>query len=395
MAAYRLARKRGIPHDTAVKKSADMNRESHFDYTNTNRARLMRSNSAKLFLMFKSYSQHMIYHMMRNAHLWGKGDKKAKAKLLGVLTVTLAMGGVSAMPIGIVGLATGATFANAKYGTKKTVQGAVGIAGLLALASLMWDDEEPFDWETETRAALRAMGGDSLEAFVFRGAINAATGLNVSGRISLKGLLIREPNRELEGKDLATHYIEQALGPVVGYAASTATAWQLAKEDHGYRAVERLMPVFAKNLMKAGRYGTEGVLNMRGDAVVKKDLLSLSEDLNMWNVIGQAAGFSPEKVGRQYQKTNDIKGYEAHIKRRKQRILARYYMAYLENDKSGMEDVISAAQKWNQANPKAKPINAKTLRRSLKTRLRYREDSVNGASVQKGYRYLVQELNAA
>ncbi|PIE37042.1 MAG: hypothetical protein CSA53_07410, partial [Gammaproteobacteria bacterium] len=199
LAGYRLARTAGKSHEVAVKMAADMTWSSQFDYSNANRAGFMQSNAAKLLLMFKSYSQHMIYFMLKNAADWGKGReaKKARARLLGMLGVTLAMGGVSALPVGLVGLATGAAYSQQRFGTKKTLVGLSAMGGLVLMASLMWDDDEPFDWETETRAALRAMGGDGLEALVFRGALNAVTGVNVSSRISLDDLVWRDSDREL------------------------------------------------------------------------------------------------------------------------------------------------------------------------------------------------------
>lgn len=400
LAAFRIAQK--AHKDWTIEEqalwAAHKVQNIHFNYENYNRAPIMQSDTAKLFLMFKSYSQHVIYYMMKNAHDWGKEGPEGKAaqtRLLGMLGITLAMGGVSALPIGMMGMAVGGVYANSKFGTKKAVQGAAGIAGLMAMASLMWDDDEPFDWETEVRAFLRSMGGDDLESLVFRGVVNAVAGIDVSARVSLDSLLIREANRELEGRDMAAHLLEQAAGPVVGYGVSGLTAMQLWKEDHGYRAVERMMPTFAKNIMKSGRYANEGVANLKGDKVVEKDLLSMyGGELNVWNVFWQAAGFSPDKVARQYQKTNDVKNYEGHISRRKKRILTDYYTAHIENDPEGMRDAIKRSEDWNEANPKAKPINSRSLGQSLRTRLRYRAESVNGANINKAYWYLLDELHA-
>ncbi len=400
LAAFRIAQKshpKMTLKEQALWASHKVN-EIHFNYENYNRAPIMQSDAAKLFLMFKSYSQNVIYFMLKNAHEWGKGGKsgrQAQTRLLGTLGITLAMGGISALPIGLVGAVTAGTYSNAKFGTKKTLQGAAGITALIAMASLMWDDDEPYDWDVEVRKFLRKTGGDELESLVFRGGVNMALGMDISSRISLDDLLVRSPYRELEGRDLAGHYLEQAAGPVIGFGLGSLTAAQLWREDHGYRALEKMSPKFAKDILKTIRYGADGVRNMRGDSVVDTDLLSMyGSELNAWNLLWQAAGFSPDKVTRQYTKTNDVKNYESELKRRKKRILTDFYMAYVANDPQGMRDAADHGVRWSKANPKAKPINSKTLRKSLNTRLRYSAESVHGTNIQKSYWYLLDELRA-
>nr|HPQ95425.1 PLxRFG domain-containing protein [Thiolinea sp.] len=93
LAAYRLARADGMAHHQAVQYAAQATWSSHFDYGNHNRARVMQGNTAKVLLMFKSYSQHMLYHLVRSAYRAGKGDKIAQRQLLGTLAMTAALGG--------------------------------------------------------------------------------------------------------------------------------------------------------------------------------------------------------------------------------------------------------------------------------------------------------------
>ena len=390
IAGYRLAKQAGKTHEQAVQIASDITWESQFDYSNANRARAMQGDWAKLLLMFKSYSQHMIYYLLRNANQWGNGGenaKEAKAKLLGILGVTLALGGVSALPIGLVGAATGFTYAQAKYGTKKAVLGTAGAAlGLMALATLVLDDGE--DWETETRKALRAMGGDALEALVFRGAVNTITGVDLSGRISLSDLLLRGQDQELDGKDAKGALLEALSGPVIGYGANAIyTMPELWSDGHEWRAVEKLAPKFARDIMQTLRYANEGVLNLRGDTVVDSDLLAMpyAKELNAWNLLWKSQGFSPEKMVRQYQKNTDYKNYEKRGEDAKERILRRYYLAHLEGDKEAMQDATQDAKAWNTRYKQAKPIDAKAIQRSLSARLRARRESIGGIRLKNGY----------
>ena len=397
LAGYRLARGSGMSHEAALQYAQDATWESQFDYSNANRARFMQNDAAKLFLMFKSYSQHMIYFILRNARQWGKGGadaKQARAKLLGILGVTLAMGGVSALPIGIVGAVTGLTYAQAKYGTKKALAGGVGVGvALAALAAMMFDDEE--DWETEMRKALRAMGGDTLETLVFRGAVNAVAGVDMSSRISLDDLLIRGGDQEMEAKDAKGALLEALGGPVVSYGVNALyTVPELWSEDHEWRAVEKLMPKFARDYMQATRYMSEGALTKSGATVVDADLLALpfADELNLWNILWKSQGFGAEKLTGQYQQNSDYMNYKKRVDRTKDKALTRYFMATMAKDADGVKEAMEGIKEWNARNPEAKQIDGKALKRSMAARLRGRKDTDagKGVRVQEASRYLME-----
>ncbi|WP_020396485.1 PLxRFG domain-containing protein [Thiolinea disciformis] len=396
LAGYRLARNAGWSHDRAMQFASSATWESQFDYSNANRARLMQGDWAKILLMFKSYSQHMIYFMLKNANDWGKGGqdaKKAKAKLLGILGVTLAMGGVSALPIGFVGGATAFAYVNAKYGTKAAVVGMAGASlGLMVLAAAVFDDDE--DWETETRKVLREMGGDALESLVFRGAVNAATGVDMSSRISLDDLLIRSQDRELEGADAKAALMESLTGPVIGYGVNAVTTVpELWSQGNEWRAVEKAVPKFARDVMQALRFGNEGALTMRGSPIVEKDLAGLpsSEELNLWNIFMKANGFGAEKLTRQYIQNNAFYNYKARAGRSRERALNRLFIAKMERDKDAEREAMAEISAWNKAHPKAKQLDAKAVGRSMKARMRARNENDRGVRVQKGYAYLREE----
>lgn len=69
LASYRLARGAGIDHETAIIMADDMTRKAHFDYSQSNRARYMNTPVAKVVLLFKQYSQNMIFTLIRQTAL--------------------------------------------------------------------------------------------------------------------------------------------------------------------------------------------------------------------------------------------------------------------------------------------------------------------------------------
>src|SRR5690606_34164733 len=104
IAAYRLARRKGVGHEAAIKQASDLTWDAHFDYTNVNRARFMQSDFMKVATQFKQYSQNMTYFLLRNLEQSLRGATKeekkiARRQLVGSLGVTALMGGLNALPL--------------------------------------------------------------------------------------------------------------------------------------------------------------------------------------------------------------------------------------------------------------------------------------------------------
>ncbi|WP_025673875.1 PLxRFG domain-containing protein [Salinivibrio socompensis] len=359
IAAYRLAKQKGHSHESATKMAADITWDAHFDYTNANRARFMQSPTMKQLMQFKQYSQNMTYYLFRNMYLSMKGKTKAekteaRKQLVGTLGMTGLLGGATALPLGTL-------FALAN-----------------ALNAAFGDDDEPWDAEVEFKNYLGELMGQDMADKVIYG----VGGAGVSSRISLDGLWIRDPNRDMEGEDLWTHYAKQVAGPVWGgiVVSTIRGAGDIAGGDV-YRGVEKIMPKFARDPMKAYRYWDEGALNYRGDAYKEADQFTGLQ------LLLQANGLTDGELMKQYDLNNAIKGYEKHILNRRRDIMTAFWLAYKEGDDAMMLETKKAIRKFNQANPRI-VIDSDTLRRSIKMRRRYSQESQNGVNVKKSLRYL-------
>jgi len=104
VAAYRLARDAGTGHQAAYEQAVKATYDGHFDYSASNRARIMQGNVAKVVLLFKQYSQNMIYTLTRQAQLSLSGatpeERKLARKALSGLLVSHAMAaGVFGLPM--------------------------------------------------------------------------------------------------------------------------------------------------------------------------------------------------------------------------------------------------------------------------------------------------------
>jgi hypothetical protein len=364
LAAYRLAREQGMTHARAMEAAQDATWASHFDYSNANRARLMQGNFAKVFLLFRSYSQHMTWYLARNFQQAIKGEtpavrKAARTRFVGVLGMTGLFAGSLGMPMASV---------------------LFGIVNMMH--DLFDDDDEPWDAQTEFRNALADLG--FFGAAIDRGLITVLTGQNWASRVDLSQLWIRDPDRDLEGKALYTHYLEQAAGPVFGIGALGLRAAQLWGDGEYQRAIEAGTPKALKDALKAMRYATEGVQNMKGDPIVS------DKDLSPFDAVWQAIGFSPERVAAQYAANTQAKNYEEYILTRRRRLMAAYATAVTAKDTEARLTAMEKIRAFNKTNPRVK-IDYPALRQSIKTRQRYREQADAGIHLNKNLRYLRDE----
>jgi hypothetical protein len=365
MAAFRLARSDGASFDEAVKSAHDAVFDTHFDYSNANRARFMQSGTAKVLLMFRQYSLNMTWTLGRMVWQATKGQtpevkRIARRNLAGVL-------GMSSLFSGVLGLPT---------------MGVV-MGTLNALQSTFGDDDEPWDAETEFRAFLADMLGKPAAALVTRGAANTITGADIAGRVGLSELWVRDADRELEGRGLYYHLLEQAAGPMGGVLKNVLVGKALIDEGHTMRGVETMLPKSLKDIFKAGRYATQGVNTLRGDPLI--------EDLSLWSTLLQLNGFSPAEVSEQYERNRALKNYEQHIVDRRQHLMNAFALALRTGDAQSRQATIQKIQAFNRANPEL-AITSASIARSIQSRARYSAKAEAGIVINPK---LAARLNAA
>jgi N12 class adenine-specific DNA methylase len=350
MAAFRLARKAGDenPVDTADNLTLD----SHFDYSNAERARFMQNDAAKVLLLFRQHSLNMTYRLLRDTNNAMRGESAevkriARRQLSGILGMTGLFAGTAGLPFLYFG------------------------ADIIA-SSLFGDEDEPFEFEVEFRKFLAEHVGETAAQTIVHGVADVATGASISGRIGMNSLWFREADPTLEGRGLVQYYAEQALGPIVGMAFSAGTAYDIAQKGQLLRGFEYALPKVGKDALRGLRYMNEGASNLRGDSMIE-DMTGLEE-------FYQFMGFTPTRIAESYEQNSAIKGYEKHILYRRQLLMNQYATAKRMRDREFLRGVKSQIDKFNDINPEVK-ITPKTLLRSMRTRERYSEKNQRGIQV--------------
>jgi predicted RNA methylase len=359
LAAFRLGRAQGLGVEEAYQQAKQFTWESHFDYSNSNKARFIQHDAMRVLLMFKQFSQHMTYLLARSAQQSIKGltpalRREARLRLTGMLGMHALFAGALGMPL-------------------------MGTLSMVMNALFDDDEDEPWDFEVAFRNFLAEAFGPDVGQAIARGPVESLTRLGISSRVGLSDLWVREPDKTLEGRGLVEYWTEQFLGPLGGIALKAGTAYDMFQDGHTMRALESMQPTAISSGLRMLRYAGEGVQNLRGDPVM--------EDVSAWNLVGQAAGFSPAELGQKYDANRALKDLEQRIETRSQRLINRWWLARRTGDLEGVREAMAEIGRFNgstiiRQNPRAR-ITPATLLASMQQRRNYSRRAEGGIIVDR------------
>lgn len=344
LAAYRMARAKGMSHEKAVDVAHELNFTVNYDYANSSRPRILQSDFAKVAGVFMSYQLNVWYRIFRDIHQSFAGDtpqarKEARYQLAGLMGVQTLIGGTS---------------------------GFFGYNVLMALAGMFFDDDDdPFSFKHEAERAIYDLFGANVGGMIINGVPGHLTGVDLTSRIGMADFFLRMPEGSKEGKDWWLEFVAGSLGASVGAVGNAIVGMHYMSEGDTARGLELMAPKAIKDAMKAWRYNNEGLLTRKGDVILPR------EDINAWNVIAQMSGFTPAKIatahklrGRKYEAQNKIKDERSAL-------INRFATSIRNGDADARKRVIEQIKAWNKRSyAKTLPITKEVLERSLKTRAR-------------------------
>lgn len=357
LANYRLARAEGLRGDDAIDAAADTTWKIHFDYQNTSRPRFMQNDMGKILTVFRNYSVNLAYRMFRDAHQTFAGATKeeraeARKQLVGITMSMMLHAGI---------------------------KGTYGYGIIMLLLSMFFpgDSDDIEEWLQDALL----MEGDSLGTatwnYIMGAALNGAPGqilgADLSERIGAPNVWFRGPSSDLEGEDVVMHYVTELLGPPLGIALGIGRGMQLVTDGEIYRGVEASVPKVVRDILKAGRYGAEGVETLGGDDILP--------DINPYQLLLQASGFTPAEVAERFDMNSRLKNKEREIMDERKGIHKAAVDAMLASQElpaSVLEDI----RDFNSRFPEY-PITAKTIRASAQGRQRAHQAAEDGVSLNK------------
>jgi N12 class adenine-specific DNA methylase/tRNA1(Val) A37 N6-methylase TrmN6 len=348
IACYRLARESGVSEKEAFRQAKQTTYDSHFDYSASNRPRIMQGDWAKVIWLFKQYGQNMLYTLYRQAYLSLKGasaqeKSQARKTLAGLLVTHAAAAGVLGLPV---------------------------VGPLLAVASwLGGDDDDPWNAEVAMRNGIADAFGPTASDVIAHG-LTRATPWDFSGRVALNNLILPDVREGLEGSDWAKEMMVAAIGPVGNIGVSLSKGLQLVTNGEYQRGFEAMLPLALRGPVKAMRYANEGNIDQRTKIVI-------NDEVGVAGVLGQAAGFSPTDVRRATDAKWAIYQYDKARMDRRQTLLTKFAMAKMAGDNSGIRDAREEIQAFNEKNPERR-ITASSLAKSVRNRQMRIDKADNG-----------------
>ncbi|WP_291345686.1 MULTISPECIES: PLxRFG domain-containing protein [unclassified Acinetobacter] len=362
IAAYRLSKESGMADHDAYKQAVKMTYDGHFDYSASNRARFMQGNVAKVIFLFKQFGQNMIYTIARQSYIALIGKNHTKEERIEAARAISAILVTHALAAGVLGLPMVTTIL-------AIASGLVGMAG---------GGDDPWDAEVALRNGLADMTSPTFSNLVMKG-LSRGTPADISGRVGLDSMFLARAPDGLEGQKLYEQLILGNMGATVGMGANIAKGIQELGQGNYARALEEMLPTFAKNPFKAYRYATEGVQDKTGVDILDGHPVSGA------GIFSQTIGFSPSQVRTAYEGKSAIYQQQQALQKRKSKLTANWVRAKRNDDQEGMDSAWKDIQEFNEVNPKLR-INRINLMQSYHQNAKRIRDAENGVYLSKKYR---------
>ncbi len=346
LATYRLERKKGSDHNTAVDEAFRTTLLTQMDYSQEGTARVMREGGgvpfAKLIFQFRRYQQGMLYVLIDNIKRAGLKDDEQKQALATVGYLSLA----AAMSAGAMGL----PFMGAMF---------------LAWNAFIDDDDPEGDAETRFRNYLRDMTGSKDVADVLAKGIPAMFGADISKRIGLADVASPFPMANFDkktGKEQVGEALVNLFGPSAGLAAQFYDGAMRFSQGDWAKGAEKMLPKAAADVIRAGRYTSDGMTDTKGELI--------PVDFNGWDMFLRGAGIAPTKESNYYEATRAINEVRKARDERKGQIGNAYKAALRTGDMARVRDMI---EEWNEDHP--------TDRITGKTEIEWRRAAMKSSGV--------------
>tara|TARA_R100000234_G_scaffold50665_1_gene30337 strand:+ start:1312 stop:7713 length:6402 start_codon:yes stop_codon:yes gene_type:complete len=323
--------------------------------------RIAQQGLGRVAMMYKTFGAQMYYTMLKTAKIALDSDKSLSSEerrtafkqLVGLHGTAFFVAGIHGLPL---------------YGAIKVI------------TNMFLDDDED-DFDTLVRKQFGELG--------YKGFIAEFTGVDVSDRVKMTGLLFQENryNADQSAEEIIGGVIG---GPFLSVVKKLGRGVNDIREGEYERAFESLVPTGVANFVKAspfGRVGQEGYLTRRGDPIY--------DDVTGGQLIFQMFGFPPTEYTFRQEKNQDIVALGKGLSSKRSKLLKELYITIRNFDYEGEDEVRKKIDDFNNKVFNRFPgaiIDAKTEKRSIKTHQRTTEKMYNGVVVNPLIQEALEEL---
>lgn len=343
IAAYKLAKANGMDTNAAIDHAVRFTTKIHTEAVPESGARYLQAGLPKVALIFKRFAMAQIFNIYTLFNSAKNGmnateKKVARRQLIGIYGMNFALAGLQGVPL---------------YGAVQVLANA-----------LCADDDEPYDLDEEVRASFGMLG--------YKGPANMLFGVDIASRTGFNGMVWRDDPKRLAEVGYSSYFLEHFLGPTFSTGKTVLQDGPAMMANGQYeRGLEKMMPSFIKNPLKAMRYATEGAKNPNG--------ASLVDDVNGYNQFMQIFGFTPENVSEAYAISGSMKQADKKLMDRRNGLLDALYLAKSNGDTDMETRIYEKINRFNEKNPSA-PYYLKpdSVNKSMKARDKALSESVYG-----------------
>lgn len=365
LAAYRLNRKAGRDHETSVDNATEDTNEALGNYGQYNRPDFMKGAPGKVLTQFMMYPVHMTLFLGRNfvemvKPMDGRTRWEATKKFFGTMGHTWVLGGA----VGLWGFST--------------VMGLLG-----AMWNSLKDDEWPEEvknmsyelwwrtvWLKEQLGGTQIAGVD-LADIVERGPVNAITGVDISSRVSLNNMWMRDTKETATLRESATAMALEKAGPTANMILSYADAYDAFMQGDYKKGALKIAPAGFRNYINTYSYWKEGAKDNKGAEILSRDAFTTGE------LIFQAVGFRSDLLANTQYVTFKVIGLEQKILNDRAKIMNKMDRAYREQNFKEYTDYYDEMNKFNRKYP-TYVITPENLMESLERKQEQRGKSFRG-----------------
>lgn len=367
----------------SVAEAKDLTHRSMFDYSAPNKPLWLQSAPAKIIFQFKQFPQHMTFFLARNffnsiknpsaeqmedmspaekkKFLAAHNDMKreARARFVGTMGMAAIFSGIT----GLWGFSTVADIINA-------------VAQMTA-----GDDDEPFDFELEFANWAVNTFGKNMGTMVSRGIGNAA-GIDLHSRLKLDGMWFRDGRNNQDSESAVQSFLVGVLGPLAGLGVSAGRAVDLYHKGQADRAIETMLPGFAKQPVIAVRYAGEGARTLQGDI--------MKQEFSPFELMMQSLGIRPADLAEIQFRNIKVKGQEQEILKKRDNVLNIFGLTVMTNDEQGTQEAIKQIVKFNTKYPTL-AIDVDTIFKSIEGKYEKSAQTDHGLYIDPKLRYLFKD----
>lgn len=385
MTSFRLSRKPGpnqLSFDDAIDQAVKDTYDALGNFSEQNRARIMRGPIGRTLLQFKTFPAFVSTYLVRNGYRAMAGmDAAAKKEAATQLFGTLFMSGLLAGYVGVPGI-------SAAMGA---IQGVIN-------AMRDEEDDDPLeerDFEFWFRSVFvpnffgeAEIGGVKIGEIVEAGLIDTITGLNMSGSLSMNNMWFPELKEQRTYQDTMQEYALSLMGPFASLTLNQIPSGiDLLMQGKTMQGLERLLPAALRQPLTAVRYSKEGATTSTG-AVIKEP-----EEFTKAQLIAQAAGARTTGLASVQEANFKANALKAKVIIEKGKLVNR---VDLEASQGSDEDFDAALEKliaFNARNPQV-AVKGEQLSKLLRARMEKRLKADRGFEVDKKFYPYLEELLA-